>query len=81
MTNQFRIGDRISLHSKGTGIVAFTGTTKFASGEWVGIILDNPVGRNNGSVENFEYFKCPPGHGIFIRPGQVLWFQNFSMSI
>lgn len=39
------------------GIVAFVGNTKFAPGKWVGVVLDEPCGRNNGTVEGIAYFK------------------------
>ena len=32
---------------------------------WVGVELDEPVGKNNGTVQDKEYFSCPDRHGIF----------------
>lgn len=32
------------------GVLRFMGTTEFAAGEWCGIELDDPVGKNDGSV-------------------------------
>ncbi|XP_061331362.1 CAP-Gly domain-containing linker protein 4 isoform X3 [Pezoporus flaviventris] len=47
------------------GTLRFCGTTEFASGQWAGIELDEPEGKNNGSVGKVQYFKCAPKHGIF----------------
>lgn len=53
-----------------SAIVRFVGTTEFAPGTWVGLELDSPVGKNNGSVQGVEYFKCkvPGNYGVFVRP-------------
>ena len=39
------------------GKVAFIGETKFAPGEWVGVELEEAVGKNDGSVAGVSYFK------------------------
>lgn len=39
------------------GEVAFVGSTKFANGKWIGVVLKDAVGRNNGTVEGINYFK------------------------
>lgn len=54
------------------GKIAFVGTTGFGNGRWVGIILDTPTGKHDGSVRGDVYFSCPPLHGLFIRPQNVV---------
>mmetsp|Transcript_22863 Transcript_22863/g.52353 ORF Transcript_22863/g.52353 Transcript_22863/m.52353 type:complete len:475 (+) Transcript_22863:63-1487(+) len=54
------------------GTVKFAGPTSFAQGDWVGIALDDPVGKNNGTVKDVKYFSCDPQHGVFIRPKSIL---------
>ena len=39
------------------GRIDFLGETKFAPGEWAGVVLDEPVGKNDGSVGGVSYFK------------------------
>ena len=39
------------------GKVAFIGEAKFAPGEWIGVELQEPVGKNDGSVGGVSYFK------------------------
>lgn len=40
-------------------------------GKWVGIVLDDDSGKNNGEVQGKKYFSCPDNFGIFVRPNQV----------
>lgn len=50
---KLEIGCRVELTGKNVqGNVAFIGQTHFETGTWVGIILDEPKGKNNGVVKN-----------------------------
>ena len=48
------------------GILRYIGPTHFESGEWCGIELDLPEGKNDGRVEAVDYFHCLPNHGLFV---------------
>ena len=50
-----------------SGIIAFIGETQFAPGEWAGVVLDKPVGKNDGSVAGVRYFQCEAKRGVFSR--------------
>lgn len=51
--------------------VKFIGTTKFAAGDWIGVELDSPDGKNNGTVSGVRYFDGQEGHGLFVKKAQV----------
>ncbi|CAF2768042.1 unnamed protein product [Rotaria sp. Silwood2] len=67
---KFRIGDRVSIHGT-SGIIAFIGSTQFAEGEWLGIVLDEATGKNDGSHGGIRYFETDANRGLFCRPDKV----------
>ena len=38
-----------------------------ASEEWFGIALDEPEGKNAGTIKGVSYFACDDKHGIMVR--------------
>jgi len=65
---QFTIGDRVRLEKKNVdGTVRYVGPTHFEKGLWFGVELDQPLGKNNGSVKKQFYFQTNPNCGIFVH--------------
>jgi len=65
------VGDRVCVDGRKIGYVRFLGSTKFASGSWVGIELENMSGKNDGSIAGVKYFQCPPKYGVFAPLNKV----------
>ncbi|EKX36616.1 hypothetical protein GUITHDRAFT_165675 [Guillardia theta CCMP2712] len=56
-----------------TGEIAFLGSDlpDLPSGMWVGVVYDQPVGKNDGTIKGKKYFKCQKNHGHLVRPDKV----------
>ena len=54
------------------GEVKFVGKVlDLGQGWFVGVKLDEPQGKNNGSFNGVVYFSCPNKYGIFARPSEI----------
>jgi tubulin-specific chaperone B len=54
------------------GVVKYVGKIEgLPMGYWVGVHLDEPVGKNDGSVKGQQIFECPRMHGAFARPEKI----------
>ncbi|XP_074144368.1 CAP-Gly domain-containing linker protein 4 isoform X4 [Sminthopsis crassicaudata] len=76
-----KLGDRVIIAGQKVGILRFCGTTEFASGQWAGIELSEPEGKNNGSVGKVQYFKCPPKYGKIINLNLIIKNLYFPLGI
>ncbi|XP_053315234.1 kinesin-like protein KIF13B [Spea bombifrons] len=64
-------GEYVTVGSNKSGIVKYVGPVDFQEGLWVGVELDLPAGKNDGSIGGKQYFKCNPGYGVLVRPDRV----------
>lgn len=67
----FVVGERVWVNGVKPGVVQYLGETQFAPGQWAGVVLDDPVGKNDGAVGGVRYFECPALQGIFTRPSKL----------
>ncbi|KAN0007120.1 hypothetical protein ACTFIU_005314 [Dictyostelium citrinum] len=76
---EIKVGDRCKVisddptnYDERLGKVQYVGTVEFSSGVWIGVELDLPLGKNDGSVKGKRYFQCSPKYGCFAKPKNVL---------
>ena len=70
-TDHFQIGDRVLVGGTKSGIIVFVGEVHFSTGEWAGVVLDTPTGKNDGKIGGHRYFMCEPQRGVFCRLGKL----------
>ena len=76
IASTMKVGDRCEVRVEGQsakrGEVAYIGIVEFKPGQmWIGVKYDEPVGKNNGTVQGKSYFECRSKFGGFVRPSFV----------
>uniref|UniRef100_A0AAQ5ZE74 CAP-Gly domain-containing protein n=1 Tax=Amphiprion ocellaris TaxID=80972 RepID=A0AAQ5ZE74_AMPOC len=67
----YTVGEQVWVNGVKPGVIAYLGETQFAPGQWAGVILNDLLGKNDGSVGGVRYFECQPLQGIFTRPSKL----------
>lgn len=60
------VGARVDIRGE-NGTVRFVGPVHYAKGDFVGVELDLPHGKNNGTIKGVTYFECEPKHGTMVK--------------
>lgn len=72
----FEVGKRCEVRTKGNaprrGEVKYIGEICLKPGvTFIGVQLDEPQGKNDGTAGKVRYFECEPNYGVFVRPTDV----------
>ena len=65
------VGSRCTIAKLGAGTVSFVGNHVEKGSPRVGVTLDEPTGKNNGTVGGNTYFVCDDNHGALVVPTKV----------
>lgn len=67
------VGMRCQVNPGGRlGTVKYVGEIpELEPGHWIGVVLDEPLGRNAGLAKGVAYMECGPNFGVFARPWGV----------
>ncbi|RVD80635.1 uncharacterized protein DFL_008529 [Arthrobotrys flagrans] len=71
-----KVGERCivgEIEAGRRGEVAYVGLVEKIpqGGIWVGVRLDEPTGKNDGSIDGVRFFEAGSNHGTFVRPNRV----------
>ncbi|ETP12290.1 hypothetical protein F441_12297, partial [Phytophthora nicotianae CJ01A1] len=60
------------------GEIAYIGAIEGLPGDgWLGVRLDKPLGKGDGTFQGRRYFDCKPLHGAIVRPERVNTIGEF----
>eukprot|EP01015_Nassula_variabilis_P013166 TRINITY_DN2085_c0_g1_i5.p1 TRINITY_DN2085_c0_g1~~TRINITY_DN2085_c0_g1_i5.p1 ORF type:complete len:233 (-),score=57.07 TRINITY_DN2085_c0_g1_i5:100-798(-) len=73
LAQKITVGQRCRLvELSHRGEVMFVGLIpEINKGYFVGVRLDEPYGKNDGSVKGIKYFDCNEKYGLFLRPDKI----------
>ena len=66
------VGSTVTVEGiDGKGTLEYFGPNRSSGGTRCGVHLQEPVGKNNGTVKKVFYFTCPKKHGVLVAPSKV----------
>eukprot|EP00039_Didymoeca_costata_P031021 m.32736 g.32736 ORF g.32736 m.32736 type:complete len:493 (+) comp8445_c0_seq2:606-2084(+) len=68
----FGVGSKVFLNGN-MCTVKYVGPIEVAKGTFIGVHLDTPTGKNDGSLNGKRYFNTQPNHGLFVDPKKCSW--------
>lgn len=71
-----RVGERVEVSGYGKGKMVFYGPHKTRPGPRCGVVLDEPNGKNDGTVGGHTYFTCEMNHGLLCAPTKVVFLAD-----
>lgn len=74
LASQWKVSDRCETDKPGfkhRGEIMYIGEIEGKNSKFIGIKLDQPYGKNNGTAKGKRLFICEPKFGIFMRPTTV----------
>lgn len=78
---KLRVGQKVEVAGKNIrGEVAYIGMTTFAAGKWAGVVLSEPKGKNNGTIQGTSYFTVSESNH-YIRICVLLLLNIIQMNV
>eukprot|EP00040_Diaphanoeca_grandis_P015578 m.79590 g.79590 ORF g.79590 m.79590 type:complete len:378 (-) comp25231_c0_seq1:25-1158(-) len=66
----------VHVRGYGEGLLMYYGVYHKTGMMRAGIAFNRAIGLNNGTVLNRLYFKCPPNHGVLVKPSKVSFLSE-----
>jgi len=74
LASQWKVGDRCETDKPGfkhRGTIMYIGGIEGKNSQFIGIKLDEPFGKNDGTAKGKRLFVCEMKYGLFMRPSTV----------